>query len=898
MKLRGHGSTGGSVSSPLTITSTAIPLTGEAGSTYDGFTVTGHGGTAPYTYSIPVGTLPPPLALNSSTGAVPSATLSTDGNYGSITIRVTDSVGATADLDPFTIIVAAAPSPTAPPADITPAAGDGTVPTESAVVYGSGFTQKAIAAFDEHASVWIESNTHYITVGAAIGDRGGIAYVDFWLNGNVVRVSVQAKNTRTNSLGFCVNPKTGTGADGDYTLYARVVPTNGYERLISIPITLNSNGTLSRAVRYCDYTHGSNSNSGVNKYVDTIAGGGASANNTGPFKTTQYAISQMTSANGAAGGIIKCHADTYVEDTNSHTDNPNTRMIRVTTEDGGVASDVTIKWASRTTNSNGRGAGVWQPRASLIEYKGVTIETSTCYQIWAKQASTTRIVYNGCTISDANGVAGPVDNSTAWTNGGTLGAILPLSGTGYGESPVVQSYFKDNEGQQYSVIDCTVTNYLLTSPKLIRNTTATIAADAGYFNAVQVNSAALGSNTAFFNYHATISAPFPSRRHVDSYLTLATAVYNSGTGRTTITWSGSPSGMANITAPGQGGGALKFLTGANVGQAGTGGEDQWYGGFHIYSQTASTFTTIVTGNCSTATGGAVVGDTARAFLIFHCDPFQFSQFTAGGATNYSNIYCQGYSAIGDSIGNIGLINITTAAIGTMSGTLTTTGTAFTTSASNTIVVDDFLRVSSGAQLGESRRVVSYNSVAKTGVLASAFSVNQSAVSYVRGKSVNDVALVNCILSTRNTGAMFQWQHGGRHVVLIQSDVLGGITTSSGTTGQFYLRDATISVSSFGCEDFAAFDSVFEILEHESAAVAFPTGFIGDNNAFRRGTGRGTNSVVGSITFDATYHPTAGLSKAVRGHQGHATIVNGTPLLAWDFDGNAITSTALVGARQA
>jgi hypothetical protein len=77
------------------------------GFAYQGFTVTGAGGTEPYTYSVQSGSLPSGLSLNSSTGEV-SGTPDTPGTSSGIVLRVTDDLGATADLASFSIVVAAA----------------------------------------------------------------------------------------------------------------------------------------------------------------------------------------------------------------------------------------------------------------------------------------------------------------------------------------------------------------------------------------------------------------------------------------------------------------------------------------------------------------------------------------------------------------------------------------------------------------------------------------------------------------------------------------------------------------------------------------------------------------------------------------------------------------------
>ncbi|TIU00978.1 MAG: LamG domain-containing protein [Mesorhizobium sp.] len=81
---------------PITQTQVDVP--------YAGFTVTAHGGVAPYTYSVLAGTLPTGITLNSSTGAV-SGTPTVVGTSSGIVIRATDSVGATANLASFNLQV-------------------------------------------------------------------------------------------------------------------------------------------------------------------------------------------------------------------------------------------------------------------------------------------------------------------------------------------------------------------------------------------------------------------------------------------------------------------------------------------------------------------------------------------------------------------------------------------------------------------------------------------------------------------------------------------------------------------------------------------------------------------------------------------------------------------------
>jgi Putative Ig domain len=87
------------VVSPLVVTTTSLP-TATTGSPYSA-TLTAAGGTAPYTWSITAGTLPPGLTLDASTGVI-SGTPSAQGNA-SFTVEVTDSgrpaLSATATLN-------------------------------------------------------------------------------------------------------------------------------------------------------------------------------------------------------------------------------------------------------------------------------------------------------------------------------------------------------------------------------------------------------------------------------------------------------------------------------------------------------------------------------------------------------------------------------------------------------------------------------------------------------------------------------------------------------------------------------------------------------------------------------------------------------------------------------
>ncbi len=75
------------INGPLQVTCQAVDM-GDVGVAFNSGPMTVTGGTAPYTYSI-VGTLPPGLTLNTSTGAVTG----TPTAAGTFTVKVTDAVG-------------------------------------------------------------------------------------------------------------------------------------------------------------------------------------------------------------------------------------------------------------------------------------------------------------------------------------------------------------------------------------------------------------------------------------------------------------------------------------------------------------------------------------------------------------------------------------------------------------------------------------------------------------------------------------------------------------------------------------------------------------------------------------------------------------------------------------
>lgn len=80
-------------------------LTATKDAAYAGFTVTTKGGAAPLVYAL-VGTWPAGITINTSTGAV-SGTPTASGSFASLSVKVTDADSEVAQLETFTLVVAA-----------------------------------------------------------------------------------------------------------------------------------------------------------------------------------------------------------------------------------------------------------------------------------------------------------------------------------------------------------------------------------------------------------------------------------------------------------------------------------------------------------------------------------------------------------------------------------------------------------------------------------------------------------------------------------------------------------------------------------------------------------------------------------------------------------------------
>lgn len=436
-----------------------------------------------------------------------------------------------------------------------------TVPTESASVHGSGWAQKAIGNFDTPPFLWYTDET-YVGVVAEHGDADWIDHVEFWLEGATATVRRVAYNPDSGAIGWFVRLRPPAGVDGDAHLYARIVPVNGYERLVGpLQCILNGGGSIARTVK-------------------TVKASGG-----------DYATIRQASDAAQDGWIVKVDAGTWQEDPNgvAYGGAALARGFEIRAADGLGATQVVI-----TRSSRGPLRAFSRPKTV---FRGVTFDSANINTFYDGDLR----VCIGCRFVDSNGVN-------------------PAPGYQIND---LSTFFRGAEGQQTYIDGCHFAQPQCAGWKFMRNSTGLFSADFGTIRSETNN----WRDFVVINTVAEEAGNYAGRRHVPSTLTVATVSYSAGTGRTTVTFSGSPSmdDVASATSDDK----VFVLSGALAGQT-----------FQLYTQTNSTDTVVLTGDAS----ALVAGDTLWTGNLYHCDTFQ----TFGNSTSedYQNLICQRYRTSG------------------------------------------------------------------------------------------------------------------------------------------------------------------------------------------------------------------------------------------------------------
>lgn len=743
----------------------------------------------------------------------------------------------------------AAPPPTIA---VLIASGAGSNPAVNPAQLGSNSLQTPVGDFDEPPNVWINQGdtTHAITIGAATGNRGWIKQVTFCIAGNcTAAITPQIINPRTGDVGWTFIPTSIGGTDGDYTISAYVTPVNGFERKVDLPITINNNGTLTRAQRYIDAVSGNDANDGLS------------------LGTAWKSVLKATLSAPSGSQVYSCGDETYLEDSNTGTFNNNARMIDFIINPACAGSGYfTISRTSRTAP-----AEPWNPRANKLRFDHVHIDMGKMVQIQGSGAGSILWISNA-TLIDANGPDGP---AYGYTSLNSAGGVPELAQTPFGST-----------ASNIYITESTLSTVITAGIELARNLTMTVGWDLVAYSGPNNN------NAAMFNVQGIKSGDFKQRLSLEqpSSLVPLSAIFSGG--KTTLTYS---AGVTLSSAVSGTAACIQIVGGPLDGDT-----------FPVFSQTPDPSTpntvvttgaagicgpnTVVTGDASSIGAGQVF-----TYVVAHADSMQFIQLTANSVP-IGNIYVQRYKATANGNDLQALLSQPTPPI-TNTGTISTTGTAITFSGSQTLEKYDCIQIGSGAQQYESQPITADVS-GTTGTLANAYTVDQSGVSWHQGKTIKDFAIVASIIDGSNNN-LAQPQGCEINNVFVQ-DTLG--------TSTFRFRTAT---NGFGMWGDALYDSLWNgstasanSMTSDNPPVAFPTvGIDIDNNQFGVGTARGTNGVQTLATFASagsggSYKPSGGtVTKQLSGMVGNPNYPDGTPLFPFAYDLTPLTSSSVVGAQQ-
>lgn len=385
--------------------------------------------------------------------------------------------------------------------DGTTSWGGRTIPTESGTAHGTGWTQRAICAFDEPQFLWLDDD-YEIVVAANHGDSDGIQQVDFWLEGTTQTVSVRSHNATKNTTGYAITVQPPAGTDGYVELYAKVIPVNGYERLLGpLQMQFNKGGTITRTVK--------------------------------TVKTSGGDYTSIGAALAAALGtwIIKVDAGTWSEDGTYSTNTISTGCPVVQPADGLSLGDVIVTTSTRQAFE--------AFKASRVIFNDLQFTTNNIQIFYTVNYR----IFNNCRLWDTGGAAGPE----------------PPYG---GSTPTQNGWFRRYEGQRSYLIDCDVSQPECGNWTFARGTSFDCGADSGFFSSLD---AADSTDVACFNCTSTSSVEYFARSSTEETLAVSSATYDGGTGRTTIVWASTPT-LTDIASSPAPSGFVRFLDGALAGQ--------------------------------------------------------------------------------------------------------------------------------------------------------------------------------------------------------------------------------------------------------------------------------------------------------------------------------------------
>lgn len=573
------------------------------------------------------------------------------------------------------------------------AAGSGF--TQSNTVFGSGWQERVVAAHTTAYMDRIEDDQMVIAIyGGSDFIRCGSVTYDVWLEGataSFTSADVQYWPQR-GIYGVLLNLRAPTnGQNGQARLEIRYRPQNGQERVLSEVIWVNKDpfgagykDLHANAYWVADAANGGNDTTGLGTQA-------------APYETLNKALSQMTGVREGANVYVKGVVNQDTQGAQIINTYPN----RIQPWPGQDYTTASIGKSTRAVNN-----GLFYLQARRIECKNIGIRTDTIHK-WDQAAGNTAAVYlrNCVFLGSATGDLDAYGERTGF----------PSSYAGV----TAQDFIRSSNGQINVAWDCTGQLWLLSGFNKIINTSVIFGWDAVFMG---VTTGGV-KNASFWGYNCIQPTPSRARFHYPTELTINTVIQNGST--TEITFVEANSELISNTFETH----VLFLTGAFAGQ--------------IHRIVGSSTTTI-----SSSTGklvipnltylSAVGGTKVRVFNIPHNDARQFAMSPGRDQAMIENLYFQNSKVIADWLQSI-LVQVGAFPLQTGVAITSTSGTTVNFSPAKNAVVGDYIRLDTGAQAGEVRRIVTGVSVSSaTSVTVasvtvdSAFSVNQGAVTATVG----------------------------------------------------------------------------------------------------------------------------------------------------------------------
>ena len=744
-------------------------------------------------------------------------------------------------------------------------------PTESATVYGTGYTGKIIGA---HTHVYYE---------CAEDDN---YYVMFWGSGDWARMGgftleityEGATGTYTNAdvqydpvqgiYGIPVSFRPRAGYSGIARFYAKFIPTNGYERLMSGEIWHNRAGTTNYFDRAANaiYVSGAdyNGSGAIGTNTTTV---GTSGN---PNPTLQRGLSYATTASGRDGCFIYLKGQAN-EDANGPSRPSGTVLPCQIRPWPGYTRDQTLVTKSSRTVGGDSGGGInWT--YNQIEFYNVQINPDNIVRMYCAAANTGRLGMRDCVF------AGTL------TGGSSFGTSIGLvNSVGSANS---QNWAEYSSGQINWMKGCTGTIFSPNGFRKVVNCNINYGWDT--VKTDQITAANGGNKDAsYWNYKAYGADRAWARFHYTEEMTVTWVSYDAnGYAQLTVN-NATETPITNLfethvyvctgTLAGN-------LYGTRVGASYDTASNQYpaYGSTGDCAIIAATTTAgFPTANCVYVKGvnlgalGLAIGDKIRVYNHPHKDALQIIAATGGYTSPFiENYYFQSYFNIADDVQPF--LNQTGTYAGA-GGTVSVSGTALTFSVSQTIQIGMTISLTASKEYA---RIVSGSGTSWT-IDRSLTTV--SGASFVFSPPWKDFALENCIVHMTSGGEYLgQWQQSSWNVNIYNCTFPG---LASGSGNSIIFRNQS---NGFGMTDWTMRQCILGAMTADSG---FPTsGITFDYNHFQSGTARGSNGATGDPAYNSTGTHTSGYLPTA------ATATVPTVYLKYDGKGQTRTVGAKVGAR--